>query len=96
MRDIFQPTVEPARSIYAAFQAEAEKRAGRNVDAWMAAERAAVHREAVKQAHSLGLRIPTKEEVKAAELYAMGSADYGAKWAYAVVDVMRKTTQAER
>ena len=30
------------------------------------------------------------EKVQDAERYAMGSADYGAKWAYRIADVMRK------
>lgn len=91
MRDVFQPTVEPARSIYTAFQAEAKNRSGRSVEEWMTAELDAVYREAVYQAQALGLRTPSKEEVKSAERYAMGSADYGAKWAYRVVDAMQKT-----
>lgn len=90
MRDCFEPHHEPARSIYNAFQAEARRRKGRGVDAWMKAERDAVLREAARQAQSLGLRCPTMEEVTAAECGAMGSTDYGAKWAYGVVDAMRK------
>ena len=90
MRDIFQPTVEPARSIYRAFQEEAKNRKGRSVEEWMAAELGAVHRESVHQAQALGLRVPTVDEVKDAERYAMGSADYGAKWAYRVVDAMHR------
>ncbi|MCO3748727.1 hypothetical protein FA132_25745 [Pseudomonas aeruginosa] len=92
MRDLFQPTVEPARSIYAAFQAEARNRSGRSVEEWMAAELNAVHRESVYQAQALGLRAPSRAEVESAERYARGSADYGAKWAYRVVDAMRKTS----
>lgn len=91
MRDVFQPTVEPACSIYAAFQAEDKNRSGRSVEEWMAAELDAVHRESVIQAQALGLRAPSREEVESAERYALGSADYGAKWAYRVVDAMRKT-----
>lgn len=92
MRDVFQPNVEPARSIYAAFQVEAKNRSGRSFEEWMAAELNAVHREAVSQAQALGLRAPSREEVESAERYAMGSADYGATWAYKVVDAMRKKT----
>lgn len=92
MFDFFKPTVEPARSIYAALEAEAKKREGRSAEVWMKAEVDAVHREAVHQAQIHGLRAPSRVEVESAELYAMGSADYGAKWAYKVVDAMWKTT----
>jgi len=92
MQDIFKPRHEPARSIYEAFQNEASKRKGRSVDEWVKAERDAVFREAAHQAQKLGMRVPTMEDVAAAERYAMGSADYGAKWTYRVVDAMRKSS----
>ena len=88
MRDIFQPRREPARSIYEAFQAEAEKRPGRSFEEWQAAERDAVYREAAHQARKLGLRCPTIDEVVSAEQSACGHADYGAKWAYRVTEAM--------
>jgi len=91
MRDVFQPNAEPARSIYGAFQAEAKHRSDRSVQEWTAAEIDAVHREAALQAQAYGLRAPSREEVERAERYAMGSADYGAKWAYTVVEAMRQT-----
>jgi hypothetical protein len=56
----------------------------------LAAERDAFFREATHQAQRLRLRIPTMDEVASAERYAAGSADYGAKWAYCIVDTMRK------
>nr|WP_241019530.1 hypothetical protein [Burkholderia sp. Ac-20345] len=90
MQDIFEPRREPARSIYHAFQAEATKRKGRSIDEWLAAERDAVFREATHQAQSLGLRAPTMDEVVSGERYAAGSVDYGAKWAYCVVEAMHK------
>lgn len=90
MTDIFEPHSEPARSIYLAFQAEARKRKGRTADEWIGAERNAVFNASVTQAQKLGMRAPTLDEVAAAERYAMGSVDYGAKWAYGVVEVMRK------
>lgn len=90
MHDVFQPRQEPARSIYDAFQDEATKRKGRSVVEWLAAERDRVFREAARQAQKLGLRAPTMGEVISAERYASGSADYGAKWAYCVAEVMRK------
>jgi hypothetical protein len=91
MKDIFQPSQEPAKSIYSAFQDEAKKREGRTVDEWLAAEREAVLREATIQAARLGLRVPTMEDIVSAERYASGSVDYGAKWAYHVTNAMRKS-----
>lgn len=89
MSDVFEPRTEPAKSIYRAFQAEATKRKGRRVEEWVKAERDAVHRECMHQAQKLGLVAPTMEDVAAAERYAMGSIDYGAKWAYQLVRVMK-------
>lgn len=82
MPDIFEPSNEPARSIYLAFRAESAKRKGRSLDEWISAERKAVHDACVKAAATYGLPAPLLEQVAAAERYAMGSADYGAKWAY--------------
>ena len=87
-RDIFSPIHEPALSIYNAFQNEATKRKGRNVDDWIIAEREAVMRAATNQAAILGLRVPTMSEIVRAENYASGSVDYGAKWAYGVAEAM--------
>lgn len=92
MSDIFEPTSEPARSIYCAFQNEASKRDGRRVEEWQNAEVDAVHREAVLQAQRTGLRSPTRAEVEQAERYACGSADYGATWAHALVRSMHKSS----
>jgi hypothetical protein len=89
MRDIFEPLHEPAKSIYLAFQAEAAKRKGRALDEWIKAEREAVFRVCAQQAQKLGLRVPTMEDVASAERYARGSADYGAKWAYQLVKLMK-------
>lgn len=86
--DPFEPRHEPARSIYLAFQAEATKRKDRPFEEWVKAEREAVLRECALHAHKLGLRAPTMDEVTAAERYAMGSIDYGAKWTYQLVRVM--------
>lgn len=77
-QDFFKPTFEPARSIYIAFQEEAVKRDKRDK-----------RDDAVWQADKLGLRRPTLADVEQAEQYALGSADYGAKWAYGVVDAMQ-------
>ena len=76
-------------SIYDAFQKEAENRRERSIEEWQAAEREAVMREAAIQAARFGFRTPTLKEVERAEIYACGSVDYGAKWAYRLVDIMR-------
>lgn len=88
MRDVFEPRHEPAKSIYLAFQEEASKRKGRSVEQWMKEETDAVFRACEREARKLGLQAPTMEQVQSAERYAMGSVDYGAKWAYQLVRVM--------
>jgi hypothetical protein len=92
IRDVFEPSHEPARSIYEAFQNEARMRKGRTPAEWTTAELNRVHNEAGYQAQIHSLRAPTVEEVLAAEGCARGHIDYGAKWAYAVVERMRKNT----
>lgn len=89
LRDIFEPTQEPAKTSYRAFQQEAKKRKGRDVEEWIQAERDAVHAAACEYARHHDLHEPTLEEVAAAERYAVGSADYGAKWVYQVASLMR-------
>lgn len=88
--DPFRPRAEPAATIYDAFQEEATKRKGRKFEEWSAAEIEAVLRCAILQAKKHGLRPPTMEEVNRAERYARGSVDYGAKWAFVIVETMRK------
>ena len=90
MGDPFEPRQEPARSIYLAFQDEARKRKTRSVPEWVAAERARVHEQAQEQARRLGLRAPSLEEVRLAEVSAKGHIDYGLKWALRVSEFMRQ------
>ncbi|WP_060158652.1 hypothetical protein [Burkholderia cepacia] len=92
--DVFEPKREPARSIYLAFQREAEHRKKRTVDEWLRGEREAVFDESVRQAVKMGLRAPSMEEVILAERSAAGHIDYGAKWAYGIVDSMMRRTPA--
>ncbi|WP_157638500.1 hypothetical protein [Burkholderia ubonensis] len=47
-------------------------------------------RESLRQAQKFGLRAPSMDEIVSAERYAMGSIDYGAKWAYGIVEAMHK------
>ena len=90
MRDIFKPRSEPAASIYEAFQREATKRKGREFREWNDAEIRAVLREAALRAPEFGLRSPSIDEIRSAERSASGHIDYGAKWAYGVVDIMQR------
>lgn len=86
----FRPHQEPARSIHDAFQREASKRKERALDMWIEAELQAVFAAAQLAAERHGLRPLDMDEIKSAERYARGSADYGSKWAYTVVDAMRR------
>lgn len=95
-RDVFRPTQQPAQAIYDAFQAEAAHRRNRGIDEWLLAERTAVWRAARDAAQQLGWRVLTLEEVRRAEDQAAGHTDYGAKWAYAVVEAMRRPAPAVR
>jgi hypothetical protein len=87
--DPFRSRHEPALTLYEAFQREATKRKGRAVDEWVKAEREAVWHAACTYAQQHGLRIPSLAEVASCEHYAMGSVDYGSKWAYQVERMMK-------
>ena len=89
MRDVFRPTREPARTLYDAFQREAEKREGRDFEDWHSAEMNAVCNAARQYAQSHGLTVPTFEQVCDAEVSACGHVDYGSKWAYRVAEMMQ-------
>lgn len=85
----FRPRQEPAAALYDAFLAEAAKRGERMPEQWIEAESQAVHAAAVQAAAAHGLRAPTQEDVARANTLALGHIDYGAKWAYALVEIMR-------
>ena len=80
----------PERTLYDAFQAEAEKRGDRTVEEWLIAERQAVWSAARDYAQAHNLRVPTIAEVQTAESYARCYAYYGSKWALYVAECMRK------
>lgn len=90
-RDVFRPRIEPHRSIYDAFQAEASKRRERPVEVWIKAEIDAVYQAALQAAQNpvYRLRPPTMEATIAAERYARGSADYALKWVCELVRSMQ-------
>lgn len=87
MSDIFRPNHEPARTIYDAFQDEASKRKDRKD--WIEKERERVWSTARDCAQQYGYKVPTMEEVQRAETLACGHTDYGAKWAYGIVAIMK-------
>lgn len=89
MKDVFEPRAEPARSIYLAFQREAENRQSRDLEEWITAERNAVFQEGQRLAVLLNLKPPTMEDVKRSEIAALGHVDYGSKWAYGVANAMK-------
>ena len=93
VEDVFKPRHEPARTIYDAFQDEAEKRDGRHYLVWREKECLAVLNAACDYAEKHGLIKPTLEEVQSAEMSASGHVDYGAKWAYGIRDVMERVEQ---
>lgn len=91
--DTFRPHQEPARTLYDAFQAEAAHRQGRSFNEWNAAEIGAVHHAATAAFPNHGLTAPSRADVEAAQTYAMGSIDYGATWAYALVSRAARAAQ---
>ena len=93
-QSVFRPRHQPAQAIYDAFQAEATKRRSRSVDEWVAAEHQAVWKAACDAAEHLGLPPPTMEQVTRAETCARGHVDYGAKWAYGIVESMNRSGRA--
>lgn len=91
MHDVFRPRMEPHCSIYDAFQDEAAKRKVRPFEEWSRAEMNAVHQAATTAASDpqFKLKPPTMEMVRAAEIYARGSADYGLKWTCQLIRSMQ-------
>lgn len=91
MHDVFRPRMEPHRSIYDAFQAEAAKRRERSVEVWIKAEMDAVYQAALKASQNPQYKLnpPTMEMVRVAEIYARGSVDYGLKWVCQLVRSMQ-------
>lgn len=87
MSDVFIPRHEPARTIYNAFQDEATKRKDQND--WIEKERQRVWVTARDCVQMYGLKVLTIEEVQRAENLACGHTDYGAKWAYGIVAMMK-------
>lgn len=87
---IFRPKMEPARTLYDAFQAESLKRPDRTLDVWIDLERDAVWDAAKAYALRHDMRTPTLAEVQICEQAALGHVDYGAKWAIYVAEYMRK------
>lgn len=89
-QDPLRPAAEPAASIYDAFCLATKKRGEFSGDSWIAYEREAILEASKRIAVSLNLRSPSLEDVIKAENNSLGSADYGAKWARGVADVMTR------
>lgn len=88
--DIFRPKSNQAQAIYDAFQKEASLRAYRKPDEWKSYERYAVLNAARAVAGIEKIASPTIDDVVDAENYAVGHIDFGAKWAYRLLEIMRK------
>lgn len=86
-RDVFEPRSEPARTLYRAFQEAAAQRTIDTSGRWHLNELHAVFIAANVWAFAHGRSPVTMETIIEAETYAAGHADYGAKWAYRIVDV---------
>lgn len=91
--DIFRPHHEPARSLYDTFQREAKLRAGRPPEVWIEAELQAMHTAATAVAQARGWPTPDRALIERAETYARGSADYGSKWTYRILDLMEQANR---
>jgi len=91
MNDIFRPKHNPAQSLYDVFQTEAEKRPKRELEEWQRKEVMAVYEEALRwhERNPEKYKEITVADVQDAQRQAWGHVDYGAKWAYAVVERMR-------
>lgn len=88
--DIFRPHTEPSATLYDAFKLEARKR---NIQKdWVLKERQAVYSAAVAYAKKKGICPPSLQDVQEAENESLGSADYGAKWAIKVANIMLHKT----
>ena len=88
MNRFFRPHTQPAQRIYDAFQDEAKKRECREPNDWQHQERLRVFREARDYAQENGLTVPTLDQIRQCETYALGHIDYGAKWAYKVAELI--------
>lgn len=85
-KDIFRPRSEPARTIYDVWVKTAKHR---ELDKnWIQSERLSVLLAAQAYATKYNLPVPTIEDIERAEIYAVGSATFGADWARKVADIM--------
>lgn len=87
--DRLRPRSEPARSIYDAFQKEAQLRPTRTWNESESAEREVVWKAACEYATKNGLREPTFEEILKAERCALGHFDYATTWAHGVARLLQ-------
>jgi hypothetical protein len=85
--DLFSPHTEPAKTIYNVFQKEAKNRNG-HLEKWILKERIAVWNAAIDYSFQNRLYVPTIEDVEKTEKEALGSADYGSKWAIKLANLI--------
>jgi hypothetical protein len=81
----YKPIYEAIR---AKLVAETERRKGRTVDAWIAAERECVMREVNRQRNLLAYDPVGIEVVERTERMAVGHSDYVSKYAHAAADLV--------
>jgi len=86
---IFRPHSGPAQFIFDALVKEQEHRKDRQSEEWIVAERNAVWSASRDYAQQHGLRVPTIDDVMAAENQAIGHCDYASTWAFEVVRRMK-------
>lgn len=91
MQDTARPLTQPAGLLYDAFQEEAARWGlGRAMEEWATAEKEAVWAAARNYSQQHGLRVLTLAEIRIAGEPFRGRADYGAKWAYGIAEMLRK------
>lgn len=60
------------------------------MEEWKSTELAIVFRKTNEVARSLGLTLVTHKDVERADTYASGHIDYGAKFAYRIVELLQE------
>ncbi|MCH8552502.1 MAG: hypothetical protein LAT62_11230 [Natronospirillum sp.] len=87
-RDIFRPRLAPAAQLYDAFVEAASHRNKADGLEWIEFEIEQVHKEALRVAERYNFPAPSRDDVRKASDEASGHADYGAKFAFYVLETM--------
>ena len=88
--DYLRPSGELSSLIYDAFNEVAKDRGKYKHPEWILREREAVFVCVKTYALNHNLMPLSLKEIECAENYALGSADYGSKWAHRIVDMLNK------